>query len=197
MLLGASHFDSIVTYTCFDALGMGALLAWIRFYRPEKLGKTYQVLSILAPLSIVLLVISWYRIEWTVLPHRTLTAIVTLWIITHIIYNEPKGKLWFSVILNNGVLIFIGKISYGMYLYHNFVPYFTKRFFVEFNKRLPVLPFQPKVILAFEYFCLVVIMAWLSWKFIETPILHLKKYFVYTPQKTKVPRSKRLSDISI
>ena len=93
----------------------------------------------------------------------------------------------------------IGRISYGVYLYHLFIPelheWINQKFSeagidLLFNQSMPV------VIriywLAIQQFILLLIICVVSWKFIENPINKLKKYFEHKkPQvisKTSVER---------
>lgn len=77
-------------------------------------------------------------------------------------------------ILNNKVLLYIGKISYGVYLFHNFMPYFygVKISFISPNLSL-------YAIQLFRFFILITL-ASLSWHFIEKPFLSLKKRYEFS-----------------
>jgi peptidoglycan/LPS O-acetylase OafA/YrhL len=76
---------------------------------------------------------------------------------------------FFKQILNNRVLLYIGKISYGIYLYHNLfpqiydlpIPSFLNSFSIYIEKLLR--------------FIMLLIFASVSWYFFEKPILKLKK----------------------
>ena len=78
----------------------------------------------------------------------------------------------------------IGKISYGIYLYHLMVPELWERIINKFstwgidlffNKAIPV-SLQPAWLFIQEFTFLILISI-LSWKLIEKPILGLKKNF--------------------
>jgi peptidoglycan/LPS O-acetylase OafA/YrhL len=79
--------------------------------------------------------------------------------------NESTTK---PSLLNNRILIYLGKISYGLYLYHNFIPYF-------FDLNVPGLP-DNLILYAVQMlrFGVLVIIASISWFLIEKPILRLK-----------------------
>ncbi len=83
-------------------------------------------------------------------------------------------------ILNHRWVLYLGKISYGLYLVHNFVPTF-------WNIPMPqqLLP-AGLLIVQILRFALLVAVCSLSWYLFEKPLLRLKKYFEYESQ-TAVP----------
>ena len=74
------------------------------------------------------------------------------------------GKL----LLQTGLIIYIGKISYGMYIYHNVIPQLTSFFYNTATLQSEVL--------FFIYFVELIIIASFSYFVVERPILRLKKY---------------------
>ena len=175
------HFGYITTYRCLDAFGLGALLSWLYTYKPQLLKKTYQLLNyiILATLGIVLLWL--YGLLPVPMPARTLISIFALWVITYIVLNTQSNKeLRFSFLLNNRKLIFIGKISYSIYLYHFYIPFLASRFFNYLQLLLPNF-FKPYAIIlyAIGIFGATIFLSWLSWRLVELPIMRFKKYFEY------------------
>ena len=78
-----------------------------------------------------------------------------------------------SQILNNKILLFIGKISYGVYLFHNFIPYF-------YGIEMPGLPAGLSLyFVQFLRLLLLLSLATLTWFFIEKPILKLKNRYKF------------------
>lgn len=91
-------------------------------------------------------------------------------LISRVSYNIET--LFFKQILNNRVLLYIGKISYGMYLFHNFIPYFYE------IKILAILePISMYLIQSLRLLVLVSI-ASVSWILIEKPFLRMKDKFL-------------------
>lgn len=79
--------------------------------------------------------------------------------------NESNSKSFF---LENRILMYLGKISYGLYLYHNFIPYF-------YDFKVPGLPaFASLYIAQFMRFGMLISIASISWFFIEKPLLRFK-----------------------
>ena len=173
----------ILTFNCFDAFGLGALLAWQITFRPKNLEKFYRRLSIFAIIAFFIFVLNVIQKRWEYVPLRTLIAVVSLWVITYIVLNQENGQLKLKFIFNNRVLIFLGKISYGLYLYHLILPSILNKYI--FNKYFDaVLPdFLRKnylwhITLIVDLLILV-LAAWLSFVLIEKRFLRLKKFFEY------------------
>lgn len=191
ILIGATsqfvfrHNDmgNVLTFSCFDAFGMGGLLAWLLVFQPGLMQRFYKKLRIIAAVALLIFIAGVFQTRWPAMPMlRTLISIITLFVITYIVYRGPGGKLKFRFIFSNRVLIFIGKISYGIYLYHNIIPYFTstalrKYFGISMETMFPY-KLGYIVMLGINTVILLVV-AWGSWMLIEKPILSLKKYFNY------------------
>jgi peptidoglycan/LPS O-acetylase OafA/YrhL len=103
-----------------------------------------------------------------------------LWLITHVIKNKEKAGGTVVKFLSTNLLVFIGKISYGIYLYHLYIPW-LRQFLLrpligDYHSGLD----RPIIFTLFFIFDLLLLfsIAFLSWKFIEQPILSFKKYFV-------------------
>ncbi len=80
----------------------------------------------------------------------------------------------------------MGKIIYGIYLYHVTIFNHSARFLYSFNKALP-LPQEIKGNFYFflsENLVLLFLLAWLSWKLFELPISNLKRHL-----KQETPKS--------
>lgn len=173
--------DSL-TFTCFDAFGLGALLAWIFTNGKSDPEKFFKYFSYVFYVAIAIFAIQFYHSSWQV-PIRTLVSIMTVWCIAYIKINAEKNTLKLKFILNNATLIFIGKISYGIYLYHNIIPKLVNNLIIDkyFNPLLPDLGFPGYWggVRFIENLILVLVISWLSYYYIEKRFLNLKKYFEY------------------
>ena len=182
-LLGDVDKARILTFTSFDAFGLGSLLAWVITYKINSFKKFYQFLSILSIVVFCYAVISLIVQSWHVLSIRTTTSILTLWIVAFIYKNKESDSYVFKYFWNNRFLIFIGKISYGIYLYHLILPTLITSAFIEpyindylielFSLKYPLL------LVLVENTIIVISFSWLSYRLVEQPFLSLKKYFQY------------------
>ncbi len=150
-----------------DCMAMGALGAWVFFFKKEK------VLIFLFHRITQFIIIGWTLISLGL----GLTYFDTL---NHIVY-----ALFFAIIITNLAgnkksiinlefkpLNFIGKISYGLYLYHFIAVVIVVKFahhYLNFNNNL-----IQNIILYVSIFSFSVFVSYLSYHFIESPILKYK-----------------------
>lgn len=187
-LMSGVKMSSVLTFTCFDAFGLGAILSWIITYSNDKLKKFYFIISIVSAISFFFFLLGLIQNKWTFIPLRTIVSLITLWIITYIVIYHNTNSLKFKFILNNRVLIFLGKISYGLYLYHNIIPSTlnSKIINIYINPLLPDLLYKKYwgQLFLLENTILLVVISWLSFIFIEKRFLNLKKYFEYQKENS-------------
>jgi len=166
--------------SCFDAFAIGAILAFLQKKKVKYLNFSLLFLSILSVLFIYLFTYGneisignsflskpmfsfmYYFENYSQLHfiyNRFLISIVSAFIILKTSENI-KGILGF--ILNLKALQYLGKISYGIYIYHNFI-----RVFLDTEKYF------------FLSFIIVILVSSLSWYLFEKPINNLKKRFEY------------------
>jgi len=184
------HFGYLTTYTCLDAFGLGALLSWVYTYKPQYLEKTSRLLNYIVFVTLVIVLLWVFGIISVVMPTRTMLSLFALWIINYIVLNtQNEKKLRFSFLLNNSKLVFIGKISYGIYLYHFYVPFLAYRFLDYLQQLLPnFLKPYGFILYVIGIFGATIFFSWLSWRFVEMPIMGFKKYFEYqTPGPSRSP----------
>lgn len=175
--------SSVLTFTCFDAFGLGALLAWVTTYAKEKLKRFFRSVLVVAAAALLVYLIGAMQFNSILIPLRTVVSLGTIVLISYIVIYQENNALQFKIILNNRILIFLGKISYGLYLYHTLVPGLlnSKIINVYFNPLLPDILYKKywSILYLFENALLLIALAWLSFIFIEKPFLYLKKYFEY------------------
>ncbi len=162
----------MLTPSAFDSLGIGALLAYFTVYAKNKVFQHFKLISAFGILSIILFIAS----KWKLIPfinHTTCISVASLWLIAAILYEKRIFLLDFF--LNNRVLILLGKISYGIYLYHQMFAYVYNKS----KKAMDIIIPNFWVDFACK-FTLLIVVAYGSWRFIEQPIVRLKKYFPYT-----------------
>jgi peptidoglycan/LPS O-acetylase OafA/YrhL len=167
----------ISTPAVFDALGVGCLLAYV--WRKPVLADRVARMALIAGVTLVGFQEASYRLA---MPKPVVSAIATLgwrFICMWLVYRAARGtKGLFSRALRTRPLIYVGTISYGVYLIHFFVVMAVQRMPYRFHTWLPV-PGHPGlgqfVFVSFISVCA----AGLSWRFFESPLNSLKKYFPY------------------
>lgn len=175
-----------------DALGMGALLTYAGTAVNVRIRKfLFLVLPLAIYVSIQIIaytgngihpVLEWIRHECMLL--------IFVWTIaaSSIGFKGRTGRL-----LTLPSLAYIGRISYGIYVIHNFALYPITVFCMNFDLNMPgwLLEFVLKIVLTF-------VGAAMSWHFFEAPINSLKRYFPYTKNVGPKEKSQQLrSPVSI
>ncbi len=172
--------------TALDAFGLGALLAFGYFYKDEKVkqwitNRTFLLLSLMAYLMIV--VIGKYFTEEENIVRmvflRLFESIFSVFLVGNAAYGF--GGLT-KQILENRVSVYLGQISYGLYIYHKFVYDFYRESeqhpTIILLKKIPFIAENVILKLIFLYL-LTIALASLSWKLFEKPINQLKDKFSY------------------
>jgi peptidoglycan/LPS O-acetylase OafA/YrhL len=179
---GLGDFALTLSFSCFDAFGLGALLAFILVFHPDQLARTHRLMGIAALVCGMQAISEQTPWPLIVLPDRTVCAIIALWFIAGVVLAQERHKKP-SRFLTNPVLVFVGKISYGMYLYHLPLAWDYDLLYKYLNHRLPagVLPYQAYIVFG-ENMVLLVGLSWASWVVVERPLLRLKQYFDYQAQ---------------
>jgi peptidoglycan/LPS O-acetylase OafA/YrhL len=178
---------AILPFSCLDTLGMGAVLA---LYKDqigrERCGKyPFGTVGLLTGLAVLLVFVLLGVMNRGMLVREVIFDIGAALIGGWIIWNASIGiggviGKFFKI----RPLLYIGTISYGIYLYHNFVLHFMfMRFSILHSTFVATLLIGGITIL----------LAALSWHFFERPINNLKRYFKYYPhrlqRKMKSPHS--------
>ncbi len=170
--------SAYLTPNLFLPLCLGALLAFGKRYKPYL--ESFFNNSIYMYASILLYVFSFYffHYRWRIalfdlLLDEYLFAIMCTFIISKTSSNSFRFIV--KYILEHDVVVYTGKISYGLYVYHLFViGFFWNYLALEYK-----LGVVDKHAMWFIYFVLAYILAILSYYVIEKPFNNLKQYFKY------------------
>jgi peptidoglycan/LPS O-acetylase OafA/YrhL len=100
---------------------------------------------------------------------------------------EPNPDKLVPKLMRCPELMFLGKISYGLYVYHRFVYRFLldRDCVFKFKSQSLALILEVTLVLG-----LTIALACISWVLFEKPILKLKRYFEYIPNKGPSCREK-------
>ncbi|MFN4146965.1 MAG: acyltransferase family protein [Runella sp.] len=186
------YVQYVLMPTALDAFGLGALMAYLQVYHKATFERVYHNrLYLFVSLAFLFFVFylsheakengatkdqNFYINVW----ERLAGSVFFMFLIGGAVLGY-RG--WFKWVLENPVSNYLGKISYGLYVYHNFVYNFyhtppTHPVVRLLNKLHlgPTMPDLPpyhiaKVLLLFA---ITTVVAAVSWHFIEKPINDLK-----------------------
>lgn len=198
-LLYRAHLPWFIGYvstpTCLDSFGLGALMAYGWLYQRERFVRFFTP-SIWVWLSLagfigVGVLNNWIAIDSPRGYHnimsdvweRLAASVFGFFLIGRAILGFGGLMQW---VLENPVSQYLGRISYGLYLYHNFVfnvyhtkpTHFTVRSWNWLTNLLPFLNTSYFFQFSF-FFVLTLLIAVVSWHLIEKPINALKDKFSY------------------
>ena len=163
-----------LTFTNFHTLGVGALLACLYLKQGTEidwLKKNRHLLFTLTFIHLVLVLIFFKDSSAFWHLYREIALCICTFSIVVVSIFGWKGLIGY--ITRNKLVQYIGTISYGIYLYHMPVPFVYR---AVASRLFP--SFQPGP-WPFLAICLGItfVLAALSYKYIETPFLNLKRYF--------------------
>lgn len=179
VILGHKYisFFYVLTPTCFTAFAIGAIGSYLQKY-PELY--LLRLLKFALPVSIVFYFLNQFGYQIVLI--RLFNAIIAINLIFYVV--AEKYNIASSYILKNKLLIEIGKISYGIYLYHFITPSYYLQFIDFINKKinftaatLRILKNPPPAYLI--QLAIVGVVSLLSYSYIETNFIKLKHRFKY------------------
>jgi peptidoglycan/LPS O-acetylase OafA/YrhL len=185
----------ILTPSCIDAFACGGLLAWLHQQDKTCAPLLKKVFLVVLPLWIILILL---HARLVLLGFDRIFAEIGSMIL---IERASQGYTnMFGKFLQNKVVTYLGKISYGIYLYHLLLPFVFWKLYNPFSVWLlhsrhidltGLTIFLVNPVTSFcLYFLLTIAFATLSWYGLEKPISSFKRYFSYSPSsKKKVPAS--------
>jgi peptidoglycan/LPS O-acetylase OafA/YrhL len=166
------------TLNLFLPLSLGGILAYSKNYS-EKIYRFFNNYYFLLG-SVLIYILSYYflslviksDIYWFIFDEY-LFSFACVFIICRA--SQNKFKYIPNLILSNDIVVFLGKISYGLYIYHMFMgelfwKVFAPKYTISIHNHYDIW---------FFYFVLLVIISIASYYIIEKPINSLKKYFSY------------------
>lgn len=155
-------------FNSLDALSGGALLAMV-----DHRGKLSRWFPLVTPIAAAAIILSWRFSGWFILHvDEMLFVILFMGIVAFARHGHGGPAQW---ILGNPVTRYIGRISYGMYLYHLFAMAILLKYgspyFDMFQHRGWGLMLFGSI--------LTILIATLSWYLVEAPMNRLKKRFPF------------------
>jgi peptidoglycan/LPS O-acetylase OafA/YrhL len=173
----------IGTPSALDSLGVGSLIAILMnaeaSARLLRRAMRWSV-PVIAGTATLILQFADLGVADNVL-QDTAAAVFFGWLI----YTASRGFTGITGrVLSAAPMVFIGKISYGVYVYHPLVPSAVARFAPYLGLRPPSAVWASALL----YTCLTVAVATISWYSFERPINQLKRKFPYATARTTEQR---------
>lgn len=168
------------TFSRTDELSMGAIIAILE--QKKKLTKFYFKYYVLLFFVMAVLLFGIWLIKSNIASFvvqifkYNFISFFYLLFLCIIVTSHPD--LWINKILRSGFLNFIGKISYGLYVYHP-LTFFLFEIYVPANN--VYVRFAGSVLTS-------VVVAAISYYLFETRFLKMKKYFLYADEKNRNKR---------
>lgn len=181
------NIGPLLVYHSFDAFAIGGIFAWVQ--RSEMLTQKFIAGVKILVIPALCTYFYWrnivYNENWfpQIYLIKICYSIISMWVIILVITN--KSKFIGRYLLENKALNYIGKISYGIYLYHlPYIIYFQSKvnnILANLTQNHPTLTriVQDHHVNYWIHIVMIFTIAGLSFKFIETPLLRLKKRFNY------------------
>ncbi len=185
---------------CMDCFAAGALLAFLHYRGRENNQWIKWVALIALPVWILLILTNHHRIFIGL--DRVFISFFTILVID----VANRGYTGFTKkFLENGIVQYLSKISYGIYLYHLIATLFFWKMFDLVQRSLSEQGYDLSAagkwlaspyISFWIYFILAVICATISWYCVEQPFNNLKKLFDYVMPKKKEAAQHPAKEIS-
>ncbi len=179
----------VMPFASLDTLGLGALLALVgRDFDVQGGAKALKVLTAASIAGcagfFVLHIANWLGrtpafCSWIMTGTDALTAFSIVWLTVRG-FRGPLG--W---VMNSAPLVYLGRVSYGLYILHPFMPGIVVR--LAHALRLPDLSGLGPYQLVLLNFAALVAVCSLSWHLFEKKLNDLKRFFPYvSPQRPRV-----------
>jgi peptidoglycan/LPS O-acetylase OafA/YrhL len=159
---------------CMDYFGWGALLAILGFLKMDRLKAKLIHVGILTGLPVLVALLIFDFLGFNTTAGRLSLPVVVGMVFSCVVgraavgFGGPLG--W---TLEARPIVYLGKISYGLYLFHGFVPVVILALDRRLGNTLP-----ENVWLRFSLFSAVtIVISAVSWVLIEKPIARLKSFF--------------------
>ena len=162
----------MLTVSHFDSLGSGAMLAYILNTKNKAEASLFSFFNKISPLTLLMILGVFYYVTIIYIPGITANIIIVLISVTLIIGSIIKFNGIIGYILNSPIMIYLGRISYGLYLFHKPIPYFFKLILSK------IINYDPnKYILFISALLLTIILSHLSFVIVESRFIKIKSRF--------------------
>jgi len=175
-------------FAMLDSLGVGALLAWARWRgHGAWAARALRIAALPMAASTAVLLFFWRAAERDIAHLWQLTlALVFGWLVT----RATEGwRGWTSRVLAAAPVRYVGRVSYGVYLYH-----LLGQHVVLWSIERSGLPWPSRIVLAGLSTLVTLGIASVSWVLLERPLNALKSRVPY-PRATRLATSRAPFDV--
>lgn len=172
-IFGLQEMQNFFSQLKFHFMAAGAIMAWMFFYQPERLFAlpVFRMRWLQWVFAFLLLEYIFIGTPRPWLLEETLQMLLYSWLIIDVAVNPHR-----LVNIKTRVTEWLGEISYGIYMYHMIVVYavswyFQKTVWWKTSLSLYLGTYYTMVL------GLTILLAYLSHRFFEKPILRLKRRF--------------------
>lgn len=175
LLTSQNDYSGLLLNNCMDSLATGALLGWLVAEKRHLLTRYRKWFDGLAIVAMMLFAIQIFFNTGFIIRDRLLVSVATAWLITWFLNQEEDKSYSINSIFNNGLLRRLGKISYGIYLYHFIIPYFTRGLYAINGKlHLPTQGNAGDYVWIIENSVILLVVAAISYQYFEQPVMKLR-----------------------
>lgn len=171
------ELSEVLPWNCICAFGIGGIYAYA-LQNPVIGEKIKKVFVWLLPMGIIFYFLNSFGVEHSF--SRVAFVIIAVNILKYVV--EEKHGRFTGAILNNTVLNNLGKMSYGIYLYHYVLPggylFLVNKMSDEtsLSAKIKSILMHPAIAEIIQFIVLIGI-SYLSYQLIETQFLKYKKHF--------------------
>lgn len=167
---------TLIHYTRFGCMAMGGIAAFLLIKKNQVFLSIFQskIAEIIAWGVIALIAINKFHL-FSIIDHEIVT-IVTLIVIINQVNNSKR-----LISLENRILDYLGKISYGIYIYNPLLIFLTSLFLKEY---LPQSKFLSVILIFVVTIIIVIGVSHISYFYFERKLLKFKDKFTVIPSKS-------------
>jgi peptidoglycan/LPS O-acetylase OafA/YrhL len=177
------HGSGVLMPTCLDSFGLGALWSVVLLQK-DKTERFVRQMHLLTLISAALFVLFCFYLQdsiFKLLLFRTSMSFLSLYLVIRASFKNGFQSVAGKV-FGNKYIGLLGKISYGIYVYHMLVPDFLMPTLLSFSRRV----LHMKIVLSPTWFAvaslsLLLATATSSWLLLEVPFRRLKNRFQVQP----------------
>lgn len=173
----------MATLSRMDSISIGAIIAILIRYNKNWLERFVPFFTFFSPLFAIIGVIYYRSANFLAVP--AIYTFVDFFAGCVLLYSLSTRKPWIIRFGEASVFRFLGKYSYGIYIYHyiifNILYYNVQPLFMQYFNRHWI----TEALIGILTFTFAVVISLISFKYLESPFLKLKKYFSYNQTHRK------------